>query len=347
MKKWVVLTALCMFVSLLSACGSNGNNNEKQPASSPAASSASSASSDPSASPEQSDEPVSLAMGMQPWVGNGPWWIADKAGIFKKHGLDVTIKMFNQDADMNAAYAADVIQVSNVATHTAIKLATKEGVPMTGVIFLDESHKADAVLGLTGIDSITQLKGKKIAFEEGTTSDLLIRKALKENNISLDDVKFVQMPASDAGMALLAKKVDAAVTYEPYISTIMNKGDASILYSGENAPGLISDIAIVRTDFLEEHAGLKEKLMKAWDESLAYWKANQAEGNEIVAKESGISAEELPVILDGLKYFSTEDQNKLLDSGELLKSVQNIQQILIEQGALDKEVDLQKIVPTK
>ncbi|WP_256757935.1 ABC transporter substrate-binding protein [Cohnella sp. WQ 127256] len=342
MKKWAMFTVLCLTVGLLSACGSNSNNNGEKSSSSTSSPTASA-----SASSEPSSEPISLSMGVQPWVGNGPWWIADQAGIFKKHGLDVTIKMFNQDADLNAAFAADVIQVSNIATHTAIKLAAIDGIKMSGVLFLDESHKADAVLGGKDITSIEQLKGKKVAFEEGTTSDLLIRRALKENNISADEVTFVLMPASDAGMALLAKKVDAAVTYEPYISAITSKGEAKMLYSGENAPGLISDLAVVRTDFLEKNSEVKQKLQQVWDETMEYWKANPDAGNAIVAKESGIPVEELPVILDGLKYFTSEEQSQLLDSGELLKTVQNIQQILIDQGALKAEVDLNKVVPTK
>jgi NitT/TauT family transport system substrate-binding protein len=320
-KKWLLLVVACMIVAMLSACGSS--NKEKA---------------------SNSEETLSFKMGVEPWVGYGPWWIAAEKGIFKKNGLDVTVINFNQDSDINAAFASDKIKVANIATHTAIKMVGNNGLALNGIVLLDESHKADAILSSGIVKSIADLKGKKVAFEEGTTSDLLLRAALKANNMTMDDITVVYMPASDAGLALMSNQVDAAVTYEPYISTVQAKADGiQILYSGEDAPGLISDIAVIKSEYMTAHPEVKEKLKKVWDETMAYWKENQEEGNKILAEKSGIAIADMPVILEGLKYFTSDEQTKLAESGEFNKTAVSIQEILTNQKVLDKQVNIEEM----
>lgn len=340
-KKWILLAVICLAAFTLSACGSSSKNGSAETGAN------ASKTNESSGSASSESETISFKMGVAPWIGYGPWWIAAEKGIFEKHGLDVTVENFNQDADINAAFASKNIQAANIATHTAIKMVGNNDLALKGIVFLDESQKADAILASSKIGTVADLKGKKVAFEEGTTSDLLLRQALAENNIKPDEVTFVYMPASDAGLALLSGKVDAAVTYEPYISTIKSKGDVKMLYSGENSPGLISDITVVDADFLSKHPDVKEKLQKVWDETLTYWKANQEEGNKILAEKSGITASELPVILEGLKFFTLADQQQLADSGELMKAAENIQGILTGQTALKKQVDLKSMLQIK
>ena len=86
------------------------------------------------------------------------------------------------------------------------------------MIFEDASLGADAVLSTKSITTPQQLIGKSVAYEQGTTSDLLIHYLLQVNHIPFSKIKVVNAPAADAGTLLIAGKVDVAVTYQPYIS---------------------------------------------------------------------------------------------------------------------------------
>jgi len=331
-KKLFPSVVLFLFVAaMLSACGGGGGT-------SPDGGNATSSG---------SEKTVSFSMGLQPWVGYAPWWIAAEQGIFDKYGLDVKIVNFIQDADINAAFASDNIKVANLATHTAIKLVGTNKLDLLGISLLDVSMEADAVIARGDIKSISDLKGKKVAFEEGTTSDLLIRKALIENHMSINDIQVVYMPASDAGLALLSGNVDAAVTYEPYISNVKAKGEVNMIYSGREAPGLISDMAFIKSKFLEENPDIIDKLRKVWDETLEFWKNNKEAGDKIIADNVGIDVSELQIILDGLKYYDSAEQAKVADSEDFLNTVKNIQQILIDQKMLDGEIDLNRLLHLK
>ena len=63
--------------------------------------------SDTASQGEQSEgeetEILQIRMGVQPWVGNGPYWIAEEKGFDEKHGLKIETVSFEQDADVNAA----------------------------------------------------------------------------------------------------------------------------------------------------------------------------------------------------------------------------------------------------
>src|SRR5262249_32859195 len=123
-------------------------------------------------------ESGAIKMGIEPWLGYGQWHIAAKKGLFKQAGLDsVEIVNFTTDADINAALAAGQLQCGNIATHTAMAFAAA-GLPIKIVALLDVSMTADAIISTGAVGSIADLKGKQVAFEEGTTSDILLNYAL-------------------------------------------------------------------------------------------------------------------------------------------------------------------------
>ena len=77
---------------------------------------------------------------------------------------------------------------------------------------------ADAMMSVKSISTAAQLKGQSVAYEFGTTSDLLLHYFLLEHHMSFNSVKSVNVPAADAGTLLIAGKDKVVVTYQPYIS---------------------------------------------------------------------------------------------------------------------------------
>src|SRR5690625_2415956 len=294
----------------------------------------------------ESDELVKVRMAVQPWVGNGPAWIAEELGFDEKHGIELETISFEQDSDMNAALASGDVDVANLATHTTIRMQSTHELDPEAIIFIDESEEADAIIASSDIQSITDLEGKKIAFEEGTTSELLLQQALSEEGMTLDDIEAVFMPAAQAGLAMISGDVEIAVTYAPYINEVLERKESDgfhLLYTGKESPGLISDLVVAKATYFEENPEIKEQLRNMWEESLQYWRDNEEEGNEIVAAGSGITADELPEILDGLKFFNFEEQVEKVTSGELMEAAETIQRLMLEGGSIEEEVDLDPI----
>lgn len=293
-----------------------------------------------SACASQPEEPVTVRIGTQPWIGYGPWWIAKEQGLFEKNGLQAELVDFVEDKEVNAAFASGQMDAANLATHTAIKLFAS-GVDLKVVLLEDASYEADAILAPSSVASIADLKGKKVAYEEGTTSDLLLNYALMNTGMSIADLEPVFMPASDAGATLIANQVDVAVTYEPYISAALaSNPDLKLLYTAAERPGLISDVLAVRGDLNPE---VIAKLLKIWDDALAYYKSNPDEAKAIIAKNVGSTPEELTTAFDGVKFYDLAE-NKQLFSGDLMKTLEDVTEVAQAIGLVTTPPNLSEMI---
>jgi len=256
-------------------------------------------------------EAGTFKLGIEPWLGYGQWHVAASKDLFKKSGLEeVELVNFTEDKDLNAALASGQLDAANIATHTAMGMVAA-GLPVKIVSLLDFSLTADAILAGSDINSVADLKGKSVAYEEGTTSDILLNYALAANGMTIDDITRVPMPAADAGSALIAGRVPVAVTYEPYISTARAQDKAiKLLFEAGKDPGLVSDVLVVREDVLKSKPGQVLAMLKAWDAALADYKANTAEDRAIIAKAVGASPEDLATAFDGVQYYTTAEASK-------------------------------------
>ena len=290
-------------------------------------------------------EPVKVRIGTQPWIGYGPWYIAQEKKMFDAYGLSVELINFSQDQDVNAALASGKMEAANLATHTALKLFSN-GLDIRIAQLEDASLQADAILSINSITSIADLKGKKVAYEEGTTSDLLLNYALSQNNLSLADIQPVPMPASDAGLALISGQVDAAVTYEPYITeAVSGKEGFQVLYTAAERKGLISDVLVLPASFIKDQPEAAANLLKVWDEALAFYKSNPDEAKAIITNAVGSKPEELSTAFDGVEFYTSADYQKKLTS-DFPQTLQDVVAAATQMGLLEKTPDLETILNT-
>lgn len=294
-------------------------------------------------------EAGTFRMGIEPWLGYGPWRIAEAKGIFKKNGLDVKITNFQTDDQINSAFASGKIDGTNVATHTALRFVA-QGLPLKAVLLEDVSLKADAILAGSDINSVKQLKGKKVAYEEGTTSDILLAYALSQNGMSKDDIESVPIPASDAGTAFLAGRVPVAVTYEPYLTTALQKDkNAKLLYTAGEDPGLVGDVFAVSEDTIANKPGQVAALIKSWNEAVEYYNAHPEEGQAIITKAVGSKPGELKTAFEGVKLYDlAENKKQLAPDGEYVtKTIEDVYTAANDVGLIEGDVDPKSMIEPK
>ncbi|MEZ5839969.1 MAG: ABC transporter substrate-binding protein [Hyphomicrobiales bacterium] len=286
-----------------------------------------------------------LKIGVEPWLGYGQWHIAAEKGLFAKNGLaDVKVINFNEDKDINAALASGELDAANIATHTAMGMVAA-GLPVKIVLLLDVSMTADAIIAGKDITTIADLKGKEVAFEEGTTSDILLKYALSKNGMSIADVQPVPMPASDAGSALIAGRVPVAVTYEPYLTVAMNENkDVKLLFSAGEDPGLISDVLVVRDDVIKNKPGAVLAMIKTWDAALADYNADMPGGRAIISKAVGATVEELNTAFDGVRYFSVAENKTELPGEFATKVFTDVEDAAKNAGLLQADVTPEQMI---
>jgi NitT/TauT family transport system substrate-binding protein len=340
-----LLAAALLIVSCSSAATS-------APTAAPTAAPATAASTEaPSAAPATAaalpaPEAGTFRMGTEPWLGYGPWWIAVSKDFFKANGTDAKVTSFDTDDQINAALVSGQIDGANIATHTALRLASI-GTPITIVLLLDQSNAADAILAGPNINSIADLKGKKVAYEEGTTSDILLRYALAQNGMTIDDIVKVPTPAAQAGIAAVAGKVDVAVTYEPYLTAALDAGKGyHLVYKAEAKPGIIGDVFAVRNDYLKTHPGQVYALLMTWGQSVDYYRSNTADGQAIIEKAVGADPGSLKTAFDGVQLYNLVEAKALMTGGGYVGTLDEVKQIATDAGIITKPVDEKTLLDT-
>ena len=247
----------------------------------------------------------SLKLAHSTWVGYGPFYIARDKGFFKEEGVDVELViMEDTPIKMGALMAGQIDLVASTVDEFPIYM--KPGKMLHYVLAVDNSKGGDGVVANRDIKSIADLKGKKVAFEQGSVSQFFLNALLKDAGMTEADIEPVNMAATDAGVAFAAKQVDAAVTWEPALSQGAKSEHGHMLLTSADKPGLITDVVATTAETAVAKKADIAAFVRAWYKAVEYSKTNPDDANAIMAKGVGGWLEDPKVFaetLSGIEYL--------------------------------------------
>jgi NitT/TauT family transport system substrate-binding protein len=230
-----------------------------------------------------------VVLGMSGWTGFSPLSLADKAGIFQKNGVEVELRMI-PPVPRSTALASGALNAAATTVDQHI-VWTAAGISTVQVALIDKSNGGDGLAVRNNINSIKELKGKTVNVDgPGTVQHFMLSYILQKNGLTIQDVVRSQMAAQPAAQAFVTGQGDAAVTYEPYLSTVRAKPDAGkILVTSVDYPVVI-DTLVFRTDFIKQHPQVVKKVVDSFFEAQDMIKREPAKSFEImgsVVKQTG------------------------------------------------------------
>ena len=186
----VVVTA-AMVMGALAGCGSSSAKETQAPASTEAASETAAAS-ETTGETEASDAASGdLTHVNVAYMANyaSLWQVATaiNKGYFKDEGLDVQLYMFQDGPTEIASMESGSIDVAYIGPG-AHKLCIKG---QADIFCFSQLGNADCVMGLKshGVNSLEDLKGKKVAYASGTSSETILKRALNSVGLTMDDIE--------------------------------------------------------------------------------------------------------------------------------------------------------------
>jgi len=246
-----------------------------------------------------------LRIGYPVWVGYGPLFLADKKGFTKELGIKVEFVLMEDTKIRYVALAGKKLDGLMTTVDTMVQRARSD-FKFAAVMAFDDSKGGDGIVARKEIKTVADLKGKKVAFGEGSVSHFLLGFLLDKNGLSFKDIVAVNMTAGDAGAAFVAGKVDAAVTWEPWLTKGKSAPHGHILVDSSQTPGLIVDVLVFRRDVLQSRGSDVRKIVQAWHKGVDYWKANPDESNKIMAGAIGgwlKDPKAFAETLTGIRYY--------------------------------------------
>jgi NitT/TauT family transport system substrate-binding protein len=294
-----------------------------------------------------SAQETKVAIGMSGWTGFAPLTLAREAGLFKKHGLDVTIRKIPQK-DRHLAIASGDIQCAATTVETWI-VWNANGVATTQIFQLDKSFGADGMVVKPGINSIKDLKGKTVAASApGTAPYFTLAWMLRENGLSVKDVKVVNLEPQAAANAMIAGTagVDAAMTYEPFLSAVRAKPEAGRILATTLDYPMIMDTFGCTPKFLAENPKAARALADAYFDAVAMIRAEPKKSFEIMGADVKQTGEQFEKSQSFLRWQDREANLKFF-AGEHAAFSRQAAEILLEAGIIRSVPDLSRLADTR
>jgi NitT/TauT family transport system substrate-binding protein len=278
------------------------------------------------------------------WVGYGPLYIAQDKGFFKKNGVDVDLIVMEDPKERFPTLMADKIQMIASTVDTAL-LYLKKPNDFQYIVAIDDSNGGDGIVAVKDIATIAELKGRKVAVNEGSVSEFYLNVLLGKAGLKESDLDTVNMTAGDAGGAFVAKRVDAAVTWEPWLSKGKATDFGHLLVDSSTTPGLITDVIIVKTIWANAHQKDVAGIVRSWNEAVAYYRSNPDDSIAIMAKGVGgwlKDPKEFKATLPGIKFYGADDNKAFFGTegkpGPLATTVQDAIDVWSSHGKLQVKV---------
>lgn len=302
----------------------------------------------PAAQPAQPAKAEPIILAYTPWNGYGALFIAADKGMFKARGLDVQIQSIEDVGARKQSIVAKKIQGMAASIDVSIA-AIGQDVPLKFVWAFDASAGADGLLVTkdSGIKTIADLKGKEVAYHKGSASHLYLSTLLKKNGMKDEDVKAVEMKASEAASALMAGKVPAAVTWEPHITKAAAAGNI-ILSTTKDTPALIADVLALHEDFVKSSPETVQKIVAALSEASDFIQKNPEEAAKIMAAVLKEKPEETLAGNKTIQFYNLKDNLALFGTkekpGALLEVAKIAGEFYVGQKILSKVPDASKAI---
>jgi taurine transport system substrate-binding protein len=290
-------------------------------------------------------------------TGFSPFVRAVASGEFNQiPGWKVEFRQFNSGAEIFAAIAAGDVQIGDVGS-SPFAASVSKGIDVKAVYITGAAGEDEALVARdgSGINTLADLKGKKLAAAPVSTDHFMLLSTLKQEGIGPDEATVLAIPQPEIVAAWQRGDIDAAFVWDPALSKVLENGKVLLTAKQAAKRGAITFGALVATaDLVNEHADFVQKFVKITDKYYRdqhnhpqNWSAT-SEHVKALAKFSGAKPEDIAARIAASNYVPGDAQASaqwlgggegsklaavLKDTAAFLKEQQKINQVLDSYAA--------------
>lgn len=290
------------------------------------------------------------------WVyamANAPALIADKKGFFAEEGVKVEIKSFGDGPVVQQALSSGELDMAYIGAPPVFQWFAR-GLNSRILAKVNSGQAALITNNNSTIKTLADLRGKKVAsIAKGSGMDVLLRGYVIKEATGLDperDVDVVSMPVGNMNAALERGLVDAAFTWEPFVSDALLRGNTRLLLDlNQKIPNYPAYIVMAMPRTLAERPDDVVKVLRAHRRAIAFLHDHPEESNRIIAEAfqiapikaaGGKTIEAAAVVQEARKRIGWSDRLEPAD----LAFIQRQMNYSHALGFLNKELKVSQIV---
>lgn len=278
-RRWLAGAAACAGVTLLGGCDRHDTN------------------------------PMSI--GAHPFPGYELLYLARHLGLLSPEHVQL-VETPSASANLRALGAGALAGAG--LTLDEVLSAREQGIDLAIVAVLDRSLGADVVIGRPGVDSLADLKGRRIGVEESATGAVMLDATLRAARLTLADVTLLPIPSDRHEEHFVAGSIDALVTYEPVRTRLLARG-GTLIFSSSHIPGRIIDTLALRRAELDTQAEAIGLLVDAHFAAREAWLAAPARHAAVMARRLHLDPAAVPAAFAGLELTDRTLNRELFKRG--------------------------------
>ncbi|MEW4309399.1 aliphatic sulfonate ABC transporter substrate-binding protein [Rossellomorea marisflavi] len=261
----------------------------------------------------------------------------------KEEGYKVEWKLFTHGGTLLEGIYSNAIDFGHAADGSGI-FAQASGKPL---VYVGADAPNPEGVGLmvrtdSGINSIEELKGKKVGVLKGGNHHYLAILALESVGLTADDVQWVNPEDAAQGRSLIeTKQVDALASYDPFFAGIETELDVKTLTENKDYDYPNRTFYYSTPEFAEDHPELVDVIIKAIDKSDQWANENKDEVTDLLSKALGIDESIISKAVERRTYGATGITQEIIDAQQRQADK------YYEIGLIPKELDVSKDMPIK
>ncbi len=308
-------------------------------------------SADPSTTTPSTPKGDAIVIGYSNWAGWWPWAIAEQEGLFAKNGANVQMKWFDGYIESMEALAAGQLDGNCQTLNDTISFAGDAVNGEVAILVNDNSAGNDKIIVTKDINKIEDLKGKKVAIEEGVVDDFLLTLALESKGMKRSDVEIVPLETGAAAAAFASGQTDAVGAFPPFWLTALKREGSKELISSKAFPGAIPDLLVVTQKLIDEKPDQAQALVNTWFDVLDFMAQNPEKADEILATRADVTVKELQMFKEGTKIFTIEENLEAFSDGDSMKhmpfSAKKMSKFMVDVDFIPEAPDLTNILDSQ
>ena len=329
MKKLIAMLLALVMVMSLAACGASAPAATEAPKTEAPAATEAPKTEAPAATEAPVAEPVTLNIAYMPNWG-ALWAVATgiEKGYFEEEGLKLNLVQFDAGPAEIAAMEQGSIDIAYIGkgAHKLCPNGTAD------ILLLQHMGDGDSIIGLGGITKLEELKGKKIGYAAGTSSESILVAALESVGLTMNDVEAMNMNASNLTSAAMAGSIDAVAAWAPMSLPILALVEGSVdICSNVDFPSMVTPGSwVVNPNWVKDHEEEAMKFVRAMYKAMDYASASltdDAIAEEVAGYISPIIVKDASAVLEERytgTWMSSVQLKEMLDNGGVLKAYTDV-----------------------
>ena len=248
-------------------------------------------------------------------------WVEFPAGPQLLEGLNVGSVAFGESGEAPPIFA-------QAANSNLVYVANQPAAPLAEALIVPKD---------SAIQSVQDLKGKRVVLNKGSNVHYLLLKVLEANQLKLDDIQVVYLPPADARAAFEKGAVDAWVIWDPFFAAAEKQLNAKVIATGQN---LVNNHQFYLADrkFAEQHPDVLKIVVNELNTTTQWVSQHQTDAAKLLEKPTGLPLDILNTSISRMGFGVTPISN------DVVKKQQAVADAFYQQKLIPNKINIQAAV---